>query len=143
MAVDRSNQSSYQLANGVTDCKNATDGTILSVTAAVKEYERLQSELSRLSAQSQQLRTRRNTLKSTMEQFMRERNLSSLKTRSGNMVVRFVERSNRVGPGKKATEACIQQALGAERSDLAAQLIKSLYETNKVKRQVTHVETSS
>ena len=131
------------VAKGTANSTGTKDGSILSVTVAVKEYERLQAELSRLSVHTRQLRNRRNTLRAIMEEFMRERDLTSLKTKSGNMVVKFVERSNRVRPGKKATEACIQQALGAERSDLAAQLIKSLYETNKVKRQVTHVETLS
>ena len=143
MDMNRSHQSSCQLAQGAASSNSTKHGTIPSVTAAVKESERLQTELSRPSVQSRQLQSRRKPLLAIMEQFMREQDLKSLRTKSGNLVVKFVERCNRVRPGKKAIEVCIQQALCTEHRELATQLIRFVYETNTVKCRVTQVETSS
>ena len=113
----------------------------MGVAAAVREYERMQSELSRLARQSRQLRARLAKIKAVLEDFMRERNLERMSTKKGDIVVRVVERSNRVRPGRRATEQCILDTLGSENGELAAKLISDLYEKHRVKGKTTQVFT--
>jgi hypothetical protein len=86
---------------------DAVDGASMSVAAAVRDYERIQSELSCLARQSRQLRARLAKSKAALNEFMRERNLERISTKRGEIVVRFVERPNRVRPGRRAIEQCI------------------------------------
>ena len=109
--------------------------------AAVREYERVRAELARLSVQTQSLRTRSNQVRQLIESFMRERDLKRIATKSGDIVIKFVERSNRVRPSRRDTEKCILEALGPEHSDVAGRLINDLFEAKKEKRQVTKVIT--
>ena len=113
----------------------------MSVKAAVREYERVRAELARLSVVTQSLRTRSNQVRQLIESFMRERDLKRIATKSGDIVIKFVERSNRVRPSRRDTEKCILEALGPEHSDVADRLINDLFEAKKEKRQVTKVMT--
>ena len=83
---------------------DAVDGASMSVAAAIRDYERIQSELRCLARQSRQLRAR---LAKSKAAFMRERNLERISTKRGEIVVRFVEQPNRVRPGRRAIEQCI------------------------------------
>jgi hypothetical protein len=123
-----------EIAEGDTE-KSAS----LNVQATVREYERARSELSRMYAQSRQLRERSNNLRQSIETFMRARNLERIRTKNGDIVIKFVDRSNRVRPSRRDTEKCILEALGPERSDVADRLINDLFEANKRKRRVTKV----
>jgi hypothetical protein len=127
------------MAQATTD---AVDGASMSVAAAVRDYEWIQSELNRMARQSRQLRTRLAKIKAVLESFMRERNLERMSTKKGDIVVRIVERSNRVRPGRRATEQCILNTLGSDKSELAAQLISDLYEKHRVKGRTTQVFAS-
>jgi hypothetical protein len=120
---------------------DAEAGAVVSVKAVVREYERVRAELARLSVQTQSLRTRSNQVRQLIESFMRERDLKRIATKSGDIVIKFVERSSRVRPSRRDTEKCILDALGPEHSDVADRLINDLFEAKKEKRQVTKVIT--
>jgi hypothetical protein len=119
------------------------NGAVMSAKAAVREYERVQTELTCLAGRSRQLRARLSKIRARLEDFMRARNLERMSTKSGTIVVKVVERSNRVRPGRRATEQCILDTLGPERGELAGKLIQDLYEAQRVKHKTTQVLTSA
>ena len=115
------------------------DSSIMSVRAAVREYESVYDELRQTNARARELRVKATSLRKSLEAFMCARNLERLGTRDGRLTVKLAQETLRVRPSKRDTMRCVIETLGDERADLADELIRKLYDEKKEVRTVTRI----
>ena len=113
--------------------------SIVSVRAAVREYEMVYDELRVTNARARGLRLRANVLRKSLQEFMCDRQLERLGTRDGRLTVKLAQETTRVRPSKRDTMQCVIDTLGEDNSELAAQLLHKLYEDKKEVRTVTRL----
>lgn len=136
--------------NGVGDPSTRDDDTssdavlddqrdIMSVRAAVKEYESVHDDIRSSNTRTRKLRERAECLRKSLQDFMRSRNLEKLGTRDGRLTVRLAQETLRVRPSKRDTMRCVVDTLGEDNATLAEELIRKLYEEKKETRTVTRL----
>lgn len=142
VATARETSSSGDVTGSGDDSGDAADdspGDIISVRAAVREYESVHDELRQTNARARALRARSASLRTSLEQFMRARKLERLGTRDGRLTVKLAQETLRVRPSKRDTMRCVIDTLGDDRVELADELIRKLYDEKKEVRTVTRI----
>lgn len=115
------------------------DEAVLSIRAAVREYEAVHDELKQVNRRARELRGKASTLRTSLEDFMRSRKLERLGTRDGRLTVKIAQETTRVRPSKKETVRCVVETLGDDHSELAEELLRKLYEEKKEVRSTTRL----
>lgn len=126
-------------ARASTDRAADDEKDIMSVRAAVKEYERVHDDIRSSNLRTKKLRERAACLRQSLQDFMSSRNLERLGTRDGRLTVRLSKETMRVRPSKRDTMRCVADTLGETNADLAEELIRKLYEEKKATRTVTRL----
>ena len=138
--ADTPNSSTPQLpgpdAGSVQEVPEPASG-VLSIRAAVREYEMINEEITGLNTRLRELRARLAHIKASVESFMQHRNLERLGTRDGRLTVKMCTRSTCTRPGKKETVRCVEETLGPDNADVAEELLHKLFDERKQVRTVT------
>lgn len=104
----------------------------------INEIQEIQKELKRISEKTKSLRQRKNTMESKVQEYLVERNMTSI--RCGNSVVKIDNVNHRQRKIKKEKEKDIKntlQAAGIYNKDLVTKIIQqtsgNLEQKNKIK----------